>query len=501
MTGSQQPASARHPGGGKTRSRRRRRSRGRTAAAIAISTTVLLTAGVGWVYLRLNGNITTFDADGISGDRPPSGEGGQNVLVIGSDSRSGGNGELGGGDGDVGRSDTAFLLHVHGDRKHAVAVSIPRDTLVDIPRCALPDGTWSEPQTAAMFNSAFSVGLTPEGNPACTQNTVEQLTGLRVDHTVVVDFEGFAEMTSAVGDVPVCLPQDVYEGDINPNLGSRGQRVFKKGQQSVSGQKALDYVRVRYGIGDGSDIGRIQRQQAFVASLVKKIKSQGFNPTTLLPLADAATRSLTVDPGLGSADKLLSFAMSLKEIDLHDTKFVTVPWRYRGARVEIVQPEADALWAALKADRTIDGEDARGGNAKSPDPSVSAPVSGEGVEVSVHNGTMVEGLAGRAAEELRGSGFSVSGTGNAASQDHTDTLIEHGPGEQERAESVARLFPGARLRQTAAPGITVTVGSAYADSPATGGTAPGTAAPDDPSGSSGGVRSADDDLCSDISYG
>ncbi|CAM5447596.1 Polyisoprenyl-teichoic acid--peptidoglycan teichoic acid transferase TagU [Streptomyces rimosus subsp. rimosus] len=170
---------------------------------------------------------------------------------------------------------------------------------MEIPPCRLPDGRWTKkPQHNAMFNAAFSVGESAKGNPACTQNTVEKLSGVRVDHTVVVDFEGFSKMTSAVGGVPVCLPKDIYEGDLNPNRRSRGERIFAKGPQNVSGQQALDYVRIRHGIGDNSDIGRIQRQQAFVGSLIKKVKDQGFNPGTLLPLANAATQSITVDPGL-----------------------------------------------------------------------------------------------------------------------------------------------------------------------------------------------------------
>ncbi|MFF4948120.1 LCP family protein [Streptomyces chattanoogensis] len=500
------------------------------AAVTAVSFLVLLVACTGWVYLKLNGNITTFGADGVSGDRPAAGAGGSNVLVIGSDSRSGGNRRLGGGEGDVGRSDTAFLLHVYGDSRHAVAVSLPRDALVDTPPCKLPDGNWTAPQTDVMFNTAFSVGETARGNPACTQNTVEKLTGLRVDHTVVVDFQGFSKMTSAVGGVSVCLPQDVHQGDLNPNRGPQGEVIFRKGQQTVSGQKALDYVRLRHGIGDGSDMGRIKRQQAFVAGLIKKVKSEGVNPTTLLPLANAATESMTVDPGLDTADKLMSFAMSLKDIDLHNTKFVTLPWRYQGARVAVVHPQADALWAALRADRTVDGEDASGksghgrkaghrrkaeDNRKAEDskgeatgsPGPGASVSGAGIGVAVYNGTTVTGLAARAAAGLKTAGFTVTGTATAATQDHATTVVTYGPGQAEQAGTLARFFPGAELQQATAPGISITLGQAYADHPA-----PPVASPfpspsspsssdDVPSDIADKARSADDDPCSDLSYG
>ncbi|MEU5431892.1 LCP family protein [Streptomyces sp. NPDC020719] len=489
--------------------RPKKRSKVKIGLAIALSVLVLLAAGAGWIYVKLDGNIDTFSADGISDNRPPAATSGSNVLVIGTDARTDGNSDLGGGDkDDIGRSDTAFVLHTYADQKHAIAVSIPRDTLVDIPPCRLPDGSWTKEQHNTMFNSAYSVGETAKGNPACTQNTVEKLTGLRVDHTVVVDFKGFAKMTQAVGGVPVCLPQDVYQKDLNPNRATRGDQIFAKGPQTVAGQKALDYVRIRHGIGDGSDIGRIKRQQAFVAALLKKVKSDGLNPTRLLPLADAATKSLTVDPGLGSARKMLSFAMSLKSVDLHNTKFVTVPWRYQGERVAIVHPDAEALWAALKADRTLDGQDASGHHdeqaaaSASPSPGATGQLSGKGISVAVYNGTTVTGLASRAADTLTEHGFTVTSTATAVSQSHQNTAIKYASGNKDQADTVARLFPGADVEQSpTATGISVILGTTYAATPATGTPAASPAPTTVPSDVAGGARSGDDDPCSNLSYG
>ncbi|MGD6755678.1 LCP family protein [Streptomyces sp. BH105] len=488
--------------------RRRKRSRLRITLVTGLAMLVLITAGAGWLYLKLNGNIDTFGSDGLSRNRPDADASkGENVLVIGTDARTGGNSDLGGGDShDIGRSDTAFLLHVYADHRHAVGVSIPRDTLVTIPPCKLPDGTWSDTRTDVMFNAAYTTGQTAQGNPACTQNTVEQLTGLRVDHTVVVDFKGFSQLTDVVGGVRVCLPNDVYQKDLNPNRPTQGKRLFKKGEQTVAGQRALDYVRIRHGIGDGSDIGRIQRQQSFVSSLIKKIKSDGFTPTKLLPLADAATKSMTVDPGLGSADKLLAFAMSLKNVDLHNTKFVTIPWKYEGDRVAVVHPDAEALWAALKEDRTLDGKDASGkkaaadGKAKaSPTPSASAQeVSGEGVSVTVYNGTATPGLAADAAAALTGRGFTVPATGNAADRARATTTITYGPGEKAHASAVARLFPDAELTAGTTPGIGVVLGADYRPGSAASPTPTPTAVP---SGVADTARSADQDICSHLSYG
>ncbi|MFC8716121.1 LCP family protein [Kitasatospora sp. NPDC057198] len=492
------------------------RSRGRRVRRIVLWSTAgtlsLVVLAGGLVYYRLNGNLSTFGDDGVSKDRPAAasadaqGRTPVNLLLIGSDSRDGANKDLGGGRDGGARSDTAILLHVYADHRHAVGVSVPRDSLVEIPPCMLPDKTWTDDQPSAMFNSAFSVGDTEQGNPACTQNTVEKLTGLRIDHTMVVNFQGFADMTEAVGGVDVCLPKALYEGDLDPNLGHRGKELFKAGHQSISGQAALDYVRIRHGLGDGSDIGRTKRQQAFLSSLIKQVKSEGMDPTTLLPLADAATKSLTVDQGLGSASKLIDFAMSLKDVDLHDIKFLTVPWRYQGERVALVHPDADQLWAALRADRTLDGQDASATPAPSASaapttsaaPTASAKADGAGIEVAVYNGTGTAGLTTRAAETLEGSGFTVTGRANAASRTHRTTLVEYGPGEKAQAEKVAALFPGARLQAASRAGIALTLGADYA--------AAGTpAAPPVPTGplptSVSQARSADEDACSDLTYG
>ncbi|MDX3751653.1 LCP family protein [Streptomyces sp. AK08-02] len=482
--------------------RRKPGRRGRLALAITLSLLLLAAAGAGWVYLKLDSDIKTFDGGGLSDNRPAAGSSkGENVLVIGSDARNDGNAALGGGDvNDIGRSDTAFLLHVYADHKNAVAVSIPRDTMVTIPPCKLPDGKWTAARPDTMFNAAYSVGETAKGNPACTQNTVESLTGLRVDHTVVIDFKGFAALTDVVGGVKVCLPKKLYEGDLNPKRPTRGKMLFDKGEQTVSGQKALDYVRIRHGIGDNSDIGRIKRQQAFVASLMKEVKSNGLSPTNLLPLADAATKSLTVDPGLGSAQKLISFAMSLKNIDLHNTKFVTIPWRYQGKRVAIVEPDASDLWAALKADRTLDGKDASGKKKTpvSPRPTAPAPtpVSGKGITVTVYNGTTVTGLAAKAATELAAQGFTVTGTATAHSQDHATTVIEYGPEHKAQAQTVARAFPGAAMQPVPGAAINVVLGQSYKGG-ATSAPQP-TSVPKDVVE---GARSADDNPCSNLTYG
>ncbi|MFE2726033.1 LCP family protein [Kitasatospora sp. NPDC059327] len=495
---------------------------------------VLVAGAGGAIYLKLNANIKTFDADAIAGDRPPeaqadaNGNKPVNVLLIGSDSRGKDNSDLGGGEEDGGaRSDTTILLHVYADHKHAVGISIPRNAMVPIPACKLPNGSWSKAATSDLFNAAFSKGGSDDGNPACTQNTVEKLTGIRVDHTIVVDFQGFSAMTKAVNGVDICLPQPIYEGDINPKLPKKGKVVLPEGKQKVEGQQALDYVRLRHGIGDGSDIGRMKRQQAFLGSLASNIKGQGLNPTTLLPLADAATKSMIVDPGLGSADKLLAFGLSLKNIDLHELKFVTLPWRFRtqDKNIDIIQSDATKLWETLKADRTIDGQNATGEQpaaagqgapttpaapvASSSAPGPSADAGNAAVKVSVYNGTTVSGLDGKASELLKGAKFAASKAGPAAATKYTTTMVEYGSGQKANADKVAALFPGASVEAAKSPGITVIVGKDFAAANGDAAAAPGTpgasaapsAPPSLPPSVTNEARSADDDICANTSYG
>ncbi|MFJ7912509.1 LCP family protein [Kitasatospora sp. NPDC096204] len=528
-------------GGGRAAARKSAKPKKNVKKIVAWSTAGVLVviAGVGGaIYFKLNANIKSFDADAIARNRPPEAQADAdgnkpvNVLLIGSDSRGKNNSDLGGGEDGGARSDTTILLHVYADHKHAVGISIPRNAKVELPSCKLPNGKWTKGGNVDLFNAAFSMGGSDDGNPACTQNTVEKLTGIRVDHTMVVDFNGFAAMTSAVNGVDICLPQPIYEGDINPKLPKKGALVLPQGKQTVDGQKALDYVRLRHGIGDGSDIGRMKRQQAFLSSLAAKIKKEGMNPTTLLPLADAATKSLVVDPGLDSADKLLSFGLSLKNIDMHDLKFVTAPWRYRtqDKDLDLVQPDANKLWETLKADQTIDGQNATGqqpdaaptGGAgaapQQPAPATTpaAPATDAGnsaIRVAVYNGTLFNGLAGKATEQLKGAKFTASTAGQAASTRYKTTTIEYGSGQKANAEKVAELFPGANLEPSSARGISVIVGQDFAaaagmasGAPAGGAApsaAPGVPAPPQPLPTTitNEARSADDDICANTSFG
>ncbi len=237
-----------------------------------------------------------------------------------------------------------ILLHLAGGRRSATAVSIPRDLMVPVPGCTGRDGRQT-PAGLAQFNSSFE-----RGGAACTIRTVERLTGIRVDHHLTIDFTGFKRMVNAVHGVQVCVPQPMRDPDAHLDL--------RAGRQTLDGDEALGYVRSRHAFGNGSDTERIARQQAFLASLVKKIKSDGvlFNPTRLYPVLDSATRSVVADPGLDSLTKLYDLVAGFKHTPGGQIRFLTVPREPYAAdpnRDQLVQPAANELFAALRADRPV----------------------------------------------------------------------------------------------------------------------------------------------------
>ncbi|WOX10113.1 LCP family protein [Streptomyces sp. N50] len=335
-------------GAGLIRRRRRRWVRGVSAG---VGVVVVAAAGVGWgVYAKLDANITPDNAAAAElaryeKERPTAlVKGAQNILLIGSDSRSGdGNAEYG-RDSGTERSDTTILLHLAADRRSATAVSLPRDLMVDVPGCLRPDGTRTEPMFA-MFNYAFQVG-----GSGCTIRTVEKLTNVRIDHHMVVDFHGFKDMVDAVDGVEVCLKSPIRDKAAKLRLPA--------GKVTLDGEQALGYVRARKSLGNGSDTDRMDRQQGFLGALVNKVQSDDvlFNPVKLYPVLDAATSSLTTDPELANLRGLYELVRGLRNIPTEHVQFLTVPresYIYNANRDQLVEPEAEKLFARLRADRTV----------------------------------------------------------------------------------------------------------------------------------------------------
>ncbi|MFG2723119.1 LCP family protein [Streptomyces sp. NPDC048416] len=319
--------------------------------ALGVSVVVLAAAGTGWwFYRKLDGNIHTDtsaaqELDKYARDRPASVvHDAENLLLIGSDSRAGSNSAYGRDDGGSQRSDTTILLHLAADRLSATAVSLPRDLMADLPACGRPDGSTSKAQFA-QFNSAFEIG-----GAACTIRTVEKMTGVRIDHHMVVDFNGFKGMVDAVDGVEVCLKEPVEDKQAHLKLAA--------GRHLLRGEQALGFVRSRHGFGDGSDTQRMDRQQQFLGSLMKKVQSNGvlLNPARLVPVLDAATKSLTTDPGLDSLKDLYDLVSSMRGIPTENIRFLTVPrqpYVYDRNRDELVQPDADRLFTQLRQDLPI----------------------------------------------------------------------------------------------------------------------------------------------------
>ncbi|MDT0613674.1 LCP family protein [Streptomyces lancefieldiae] len=347
--GEPRPPGPRHRGRGR---RRKPRAKGRRALLVtawtAAGVVVLGGTGAGVLYLKLNGNLESVDIDQALGtDRPEKADNGsQNILVLGSDSRSGGNGKLGGGTDDgTARSDTAMIVHVHEGHKKADVVSVPRDTLIDRPECTDTDGAEHPAADGVMFNSAYSTG-----GAACAVKTVESISGLRMDHYLEVDFSGFQNLIDDLGGVAVTTTEDIKDPDSHLDLPA--------GTHRLDGEQALGLVRTRHGVGDGSDLGRIQLQQAFVKALVDQVKDIGLlgNPKKLYDIADTATRTVTTDSDLGSVNSLMSFATGLKGIGPGNMHMVTMPVVYDPAnanRVLLEKAKADQVWTALKNDGPI----------------------------------------------------------------------------------------------------------------------------------------------------
>jgi LCP family protein required for cell wall assembly len=315
---------------------------------------VLGIAAAGWAYWHLNSNIKSVDIDSALGDdrpaRPltapastasPLPSGALNILVLGSDSRSGSlNEQLGGGDSDGARSDTAMVVHVDAGRTSATVVSIPRDTLVTRPSCPLSSGRSTAVAYHVMFNTAYEVG-----GPVCAVKTVESLTGVRMDHYVGVDFAGFAKLVNALGGVTVTTGQDIDDDMSHLHL--------KAGTHHLNGTQALALARTRHGIGDGSDLGRIGLQQKLVKALLEQISATDLltDPARLYQVADAATASLTTDTGLNSLSELTRLGESLKGLSAGSVRTVMMPVLPAPSdpnRVVAREPAASRLWASLR---------------------------------------------------------------------------------------------------------------------------------------------------------
>lgn len=317
------------------------------------------TLGGGYVYVTTNlaaAGIEVFSTDGETFEIPTAEEinGPINVLVLGSDTREGqGTTEF----GPVGASlaDVIILFHISEDRQNAVALSFPRDLMVEVPSCPNPDGGEPfAPKEFVQINSTLNYG-----GPACTLLAVQQLTGVTIPYLAMVDFKGVIAMSEAVGGVDVCVAQDINDPKTNLYL--------EAGEHTLEGADALAFLRTRYGVGDGSDLSRISNQQVFLTSLARKLKDEGAltNPFTMFRIGTAALENMTLSNSLTNLGTLFGMAREANEVDLDKITFLQLPVydledEYAG-RVAVIPDRAQLLFDKIANDEPLIIEEANVG--------------------------------------------------------------------------------------------------------------------------------------------
>ncbi|WP_246075563.1 LCP family protein [Nonomuraea terrae] len=393
-------------GGGQTKMR--------VLAWVSIGMTSVMVAGALTAYTAYRdafGNINEKSVkEDILNPRPPD-TGALNVLLVGSDTRAGeGNAKYGqqlARTADAGgkRTDTIILMHISPDRDKARLISFPRDSMVQIPRCKNEATKQEMAPRRDMINSAYN-----SGGIACTMTTIEQLTGIRVNHFVEVDFSGFKNIVDALGGIEICLKSGVND--------KASKLVLPPGKSLLNGEKALGYVRLRH-YGDGSDIQRIKRQQIFLSKVVAKATSSELltDVGRLREFIAAAAGSVTMDPELANdTEQLIQIATSAREMTANGVQFTTVPWvpdPKDTNRVIWKEPDATELFTAIKTDT----EEAKPTPTASASAKPKVTVKPEQVKVQVLNGTKTPGRAAEVADMLAKQGFNVVGVGNYEAPD------------------------------------------------------------------------------------
>ncbi|WP_271986427.1 LCP family protein [Pseudoclavibacter terrae] len=352
-----------------------------------------------WGRLDVLPNPGGDDEDTVAFDEI---EGGFNILLVGSDDRTGQGVEYGEGDEDASGvlNDVNMLLHVSADRTHASVVSIPRDTIVDQPACTNDQGVAQEERFEVPMNSILG-----EGGMGCVVETVEAMSGLDVPYAAMVQFLGVIEMSNAVGGVDVCVANEISDDYVGLYL--------QPGNYTLQGEDALKFLRTRHGVG-GSDLQRIANQQVFLSSLIREVKSAGTlaNPTKLYGLGVAATQNMKMTKSLADVQTLMGMASALNQVDLSKISFVQLPTAdYDGSRVMPLEPDATAMWDLLAADQPLSvagaptGEDGAAADGTTGDGTTGDGTTGEDaatdapVDPSAPVATPAPTFAGQAADQ------------------------------------------------------------------------------------------------------
>ncbi|MGW0391893.1 LCP family protein [Streptomyces sp. NPDC003042] len=436
---------SRKGGGG---NRRRRKALLVTGGTLAF----LLVGGSLGTYLyfeHLNDNLNVIDT-GHSGSFKK--DQAINILVIGTDKRSGKGNEGYGDKESVGHADTTILFHVAKDRSNATALSIPRDLITDIPVCPTKvDGSVKD--IPATKGTRFNNSLGQEGrDPGCTMRTVKELTGIEVDNFMMVDFNAVKSLSTAVGGVPVCVERDVKD--------TASKLDLKAGEHRLQGEQALAFVRTRHAFGNESDLDRIKTQQQFLGAMMREMKSKQTltSPKKFFSLAEAATKSLTVDQGLGSIGKLTDLAGELKNIDLKNVTFTTLPVLdnpdeppNRKATVVVNPSQAEPLLEMIRGDVSLTEVEKKEAAAKQAADTEAknkqdALLQGEralagDIRVNVYNGGGPSGSASTTMAWLRNSKgvYRADNHGNAPVK-LGSTQLEYAPDQAAQARALADMM-------------------------------------------------------------
>jgi LCP family protein required for cell wall assembly len=417
-------------------------------ATVVASVLVLVVTGTGWAFYRdVTGGLTTTDVIFGGGDGD-----GLNILLVGIDSRTDAQGNPlpaavtqvlhSGADTGVINSDTIILLHLPADGGGAIAYSIPRDAYVDIPGFRKDKINAAYPATKALKaeelvrSGGKSAKEVDQESSAAGRSTliatVQNLTGVHVDHYAEINLLGFYNLTQAVGGVDVCLKAPVRDELSGAN--------FPAGPQTISGAAALSFVRQRHGLPEG-DLSRIRRQQVFLAAMADKILSSGTltNPSTLNALIDAAQKSLVIDSGWD----LLGFARQAAGIAAGNLDFLTVPTRggESNARGDVVLVDPGQVRDFI-SERNDEADE------PAPTPAPTPGVDPKTVTVDVGNASGATGLAGQVADSLAGAGFVRGTVGNVTARP-TSVVRYAGAATEPAARAVATVLGGLPVEQAA----------------------------------------------------
>ena len=341
----------------------------RSALAVLMAGVLFVASTGGFLYARLTAqfadrvvDINAYVSDGQNKATPDSFEGrAVNILVVGTDSRNGASGNIGAGDEDEVpglRNDSTMVIHVSADRSRVQVVSIPRDTLVDIPSCKHRDGSTSDPMSNEMFNNAMFYGA-DGGNTdediapgiACVKATVEKMSGMPIDAFMVVNFAGFINMIDALGGIWFNIPERIED--------ESASLFIDAGCWKLDGTQSLAYMRSRKGQGDGSDISRIGRQQQLISAMLREIQSKDYvtDSGALLTFLQAAIASVNVSSNLGDARADLTLLLNvLSKTERANIQFVTMPVEepsWDPNRRIASEPMARNVWNALKNDQGL----------------------------------------------------------------------------------------------------------------------------------------------------